>query len=72
MVKTRRNKTHGGKRRNKTQGGKRRGTRKMSKGASSWTQKVTALYKKMKKEDSSTQFKDALMRASELKKKGQL
>jgi hypothetical protein len=65
--------TMGGKRRNntrrnKTEGGKR----KMAKGASEWNKKVTELYRKMKKEDSSVMFKDALVRASELKKKGQL
>ena len=58
----RRNKT----RRNKTEGGKRK------KGPSDWNKKVTELYRKMKKEDSYVMFKDALVRASELKKKGQL
>jgi hypothetical protein len=65
---TRRNKTEGGKRRrNKSEGGKRK-TRK----SSEWTQKVTALYRKMKKEDKNATFMGALKRASELKKKGQL
>lgn len=54
--------------RNKRSEGGRRKTRK----ASSWTKKVTDLYHKMKKADKSVQFKDALKRASELKKKGQL
>jgi len=82
MVKkdTRRNKTEGGKRRNKTEGGKRRNkteggrraTRKMSKGASSWNKKVMEIYHKMKKEDPATKLGDAMRRASELKKKGQL
>jgi hypothetical protein len=57
----------GGKRRNKSEGGRRK-TRK----ASSWTKSVTALYHKMKKADKNTQFKDALVEASRLKKKGQL
>lgn len=66
---TRRNKTEGGKRKNKnkTEGGRRK-TRK----ASSWTQSVTKLYREMKKKDANTQFKDALVEASRLKKKGQL
>jgi hypothetical protein len=77
--KSRRNKTEGGSncgmkleggkrrnktRRNKTVGGKRKG--------SEWTKKVTALYHKMKKENKDTTFMQALQRASELKKKGQL
>jgi hypothetical protein len=66
---TRRNKTEGGKRKNKNKSeGGRRKTRK----ASSWTMKVTELYRKMKKADGGVQFKDALVEASRLKKKGQL
>lgn len=60
-------------------GGRRRGTRKGMKKAkkgtrkaSSWTSKVTALYKQMKKSNPATQFRDALVKASQLKKKGQL
>jgi len=45
-------------------------TRKGSKG--SWTQKVTQLYKMMKKQNPATQFRDALVKASKLKKAGQL
>ena len=69
-----RNKTEGGKRRNrnKTEGGKRRGTRKMAKGASDWNKKVMEVYRKMKKEDSSTRLGDAMKKAAELKRKGQL
>jgi hypothetical protein len=64
--KTRRNKTEGGDRKNKkTRGGSR-------KAPSDWNKKVTELYRKMKKKDDSVMFKDALVRASELKKKGQL
>jgi hypothetical protein len=69
--KTRRNKSQGGKRRNKTQGG-RRGTHKMAKGASDWNKKVMAIYKDMKKSDPAVKLGDAMRRASELKKKGQL
>lgn len=47
-------------------------TRKMSKGASSWTSKVTSLYKQMKKSDPAVSFRDALVKASKLKKAGQL
>ena len=52
--------------------GGRRKSRKMSKGASDWTQKVTKLYREMKAKDASARFGDALKRASALKKKGQL
>ncbi len=67
------NKTEGGKRRNKnkTEGGRRK-TRKMAKGASDWNKKVMEIYRKMKKENSETKLGDAMRRASELKKKGQL
>ncbi len=57
----------GGRRRRASRKGKK-GTRK----ASSWTAKVTALYKKMKKENPAIQFRDALVKASKLKKSGQL
>ena len=77
---TRRNKTEGGKRKNKnkTEGGDRKnknkseGGRRKTRKASSWTKSVTALYHKMKKEDSSVKFSDALKKGAELKKKGQL
>jgi hypothetical protein len=69
--KTRRNKTEGGKRRSKSEGGKRK-TRKMSKGASEWNKKVMELYKDMKKKDSNVKLGDAMKRASQMKKKGQL
>lgn len=56
----------------KNQAGGRRKSRKLSKGASEWTQKVTKLYREMKAKDASVRFGDALKRASVLKKKGQL
>lgn len=62
------NKTMSGGRRRRGKTAKK--TRKGSKG--SWTQKVTELYKKMKKADPSVQFRDALVKASKLKKAGQL
>lgn len=69
----------GSRRGSKRSGSKRSGskrqakkTRKMSKGASSWTSKVTALYKQMKKSDPAVSFRDALVKASKLKKAGQL
>jgi len=61
--------------RNKTEGGKRakRGsTRKISKGASNWQQTVMKVYKDMKTSDPNVKLGDAMKRASELKKKGQL
>ncbi len=77
---TRRNKTQGGdrKNKNKAEGGDRKnknkseGGKRKTRKASSWTMKVTELYRKMKKNDSNVQFKDALVEASKLKKKGQL
>lgn len=57
----------------RSEGGRRRKTaQRKTRKASSWTKKVTDLYYKMKKADKSVEFKDALKRASELKKKGQL
>lgn len=56
----------------RSEGGRRRKTaqRKTRKG-NPWTKFVTKVYHDMKKADKSVQFKDALKRASELKKKGQ-
>lgn len=52
---------------------KKRAAKKTRKGAKgSWTQKVTDLYKKMKKADAAVQFRDALVEASKLKKAGKL
>jgi len=59
--KTRRNKKE------KQQGGRRK-TRK----GSEWTRKVTDLYHKMKKQDKSVSFMQALKKASQLKKQGKL
>jgi hypothetical protein len=53
-------------------GGKRRGTRKLSRGASDWNKAVMRVYKEMKAANKNVRFGDALKRASELKKKGQL
>lgn len=60
----------GGRRRRHHRGKTAKKTRKGKKG--SWTEKVTELYKKMKKADPSVQFRDALVKASKLKKVGQL
>jgi hypothetical protein len=59
------------KNRNKRSEGGRRKSGKTRK-CSPWTKKVTELYRKMKKEDSKASFRDALKKASEMKKKGQL
>lgn len=73
---TRRNKTSGGKRRdrrNKTEGGKRRrSTRKVSKGADAWREGVMRVYKDMKKANPNVKLGDAMKKAAELKRKGQL
>ncbi len=62
--KTRKNRKDRKNRSRKQEGGKRKGN--------AWTRKVTDLYRKMKKEDPSTRFTDALKRASKMKKAGQL
>jgi hypothetical protein len=69
----RRNKTEGGARRNKTEGGKRRrSTRKVSKGADAWREGVMRVYKDMKKANPNVKLGDAMKKAAELKRKGQL
>lgn len=57
---------------NKRAAGGRRKTRKLSRGASDWNKAVMRVYKEMKAANKDTKFGDALKRASELKKKGQL
>ena len=74
MSRTRRNKTEGGKRknrRNKSQGGRRK-THKLSKGASNWHQHVMKVYKDMKAANPNVKLGEAMKRAAELKRKGQL
>lgn len=58
-------------RKNKRSEGGRRKSGKSRKGTP-WTKKVTELYRKMKKENSNTSFRDALVKASKLKKEGKL
>ncbi len=55
-------------------GGRRKGgkTRKLSKGARAWTQAVTKIYRQMKAKDKTVKLRDAMKRASALKKRGQL
>jgi hypothetical protein len=55
-------------RRNKSAGGKR----KMSKGASAWHKQMMEVYRDMKKKDPSVKLGDAMRKAAEMKKKGQL
>jgi len=66
MAKTRRvNRKASRKSSRKTQaGGKRKGN--------AWSRKVTELYRKMKKEDSKVEFRDALKKASQMRKAGKL
>lgn len=52
----------------KQRGGKRRATRK----ASSWAKAVTSVYKKMKRENPEASLKDAMQRASQLRRQGKL
>ena len=54
------------------QKGGRRKSRKLSKGAKAWTTAVTKLYREMKAKDKAVRFRDALVKASKLKKSGQL
>ena len=57
----------------KQEGGKRkRKTRRMAKGPSDWNKKVMEVYRDMKKKDSSTKLGDAMRRASQMKKRGEL
>jgi hypothetical protein len=44
----------------------------LSKGASNWNKKVMEIYRKMKADNPDTKLGDAMRRASQLKKKGQL
>jgi hypothetical protein len=60
----------GGKRRNKSR--RSGGTRKLSKGASSWHKQMMEVYRDMKKKDPSVKLGDAMRKAAEMKKKGQL
>jgi hypothetical protein len=54
------------------EGGRRKGTRKLGKKASAWHMSVMKVYKDMKKADPSTKLMDAMKKAAQLKKKGQL
>ena len=51
---------------------KKTGSRKSRKGGNEWTRKVTALYRKMKQQNKSVKFRDALKKASAMKKAGTL
>ena len=67
-----RNKKEDGKRKSKKSKGGKRATRKLSNGASNWQSKVMKIYKEMKAKDANVKLGDAMKRASQLKKKGQL
>ena len=55
-------------------GGKRKGkkTRKASKGASDWNKNVMKVYHDMKRKDKFVRLSDAMKRASQMKKRGEL
>ena len=75
MVKQTRKQQKGQQQKKKQQeGGRRRkaGTRKLGRKASAWHQSVMKVYKDMKKADPSTKLMDAMKKAAQLKKKGQL
>jgi hypothetical protein len=46
--------------------------RKLSKGASSWNKKVMEVYREMKAKNPETKLRDAMKRASQMKKAGTL
>lgn len=50
----------------------RGGKRRMSRKASSWAKAVKRVYDEMKRDDSNVSLKDAMMRASQLKRQGKL
>lgn len=54
----------------KRKGHSRRGTHKGNRGASSWPQFVKKTYLEMKRSDKGATFKDAMKKASKLKKEG--
>lgn len=64
---TKKNKRSEGGRRRSAKASAQRKTRK----GNPWTKFVTKVYQDMKKKDKNVQFKDALKRASEMKKKGE-
>lgn len=72
MVKhlTQRKKSHSSKHRKSSS--KKRHTRKMAKGASDWNKKVMDIYRDMKKKNPLVKLGEAMKKASQLKKKGQL
>lgn len=61
-----------GQQKKQQEGGRRKGTRKLSKGAKSWQESVMKVYRDMKKANPATKLKDAMKKAAQLKKKGQL
>jgi hypothetical protein len=70
---TRRQRKGQQKKQQKQEGGRRRkGTRKLGKKASAWHTAVMKIYKDMKKADPTTKLMDAMKKAAQLKKKGQL
>ena len=58
-------------RRKNSKGGRRKKSRGSTRKSGSWPQFVKKTYQDMKRSNSSATFKDAMKRASELKKKGQ-
>ena len=51
---------------------RRKGTRKMSKGASDWKNKMMEVYREMKKNDPKTKLGDAMREAGKRKREGRL
>jgi len=55
----------------RSEGGRRKTAQRKTRKGNPWTKFVTKVYNDMKKKDKNVQFKDALKRASEMKKKGE-
>ena len=73
MAKQTRRQQKGQQQKKKQEGGRRRkATRKLGSKAKSWQKSVMDVYRELKKKDSSTMLKDAMVEAAKRKKKGQL
>jgi len=56
----------------KQDGGKRRKTRKLSPKLKAWNQSVMKVFRDMRKEDKKVRFRDALVKAGQLRKAGKI
>lgn len=56
----------------KQDGGKRRKTRKLSPKLKAWNEKVMKVFRDMRKADKNVRFRDALVKAGQLRKAGKI